>query len=208
MQEQQRADAEADEDAFGEVAEHDQQEGREQHDRIAARGPQQRRERILLGHVPGDHGKHAGERRQRDVARKRRGHQHEHQQEDRMQHAGDRAARAGADIGGGAGDVAGHADAAEKRRGDVGDALRHQLAVGAVAAPAHAVGDHRRQQAFDAAEQREGQRRRQHVGDLGPAKTPARAAAAATAGCRRSVCRWSRPAGRRAPRQTPQRRPR
>jgi hypothetical protein len=50
--------------------------------------------------------------------------------------------RAGADIGGGAGDGAGDADAAEQRRADVGDALRHQLAVGAVAAAGHAVGDH------------------------------------------------------------------
>ena len=35
MQEQQRADAETGEDAFGQVAEHDQQEGRDQHHRIA-----------------------------------------------------------------------------------------------------------------------------------------------------------------------------
>ena len=63
-----------------------------------------------------------------------------------MQHAGDRPARAGAHIGGGAGDGAGDADAAEQRRGDIGDALRHQLAVRAMAPPGHAVGDHGRQQ--------------------------------------------------------------
>ena len=73
-----------------------------------------------------------------------------------MQHAGDRPARAGADIGRGARDGAGDADAAEQGRGDIGDALRHQLAVRAVPPPGHAVGDHRRQQALDAAEQREG----------------------------------------------------
>ena len=38
-------------------------------------------------------------------------------------------ARAGPHVGGGAGDGAGDADAAEQRRGHVGDALRHQLAL-------------------------------------------------------------------------------
>ena len=41
-----------------------------------------------------------------------------------VQHARDRAARAGADVGGGARDGAGDADAAEQRRADIGDALR------------------------------------------------------------------------------------
>ncbi len=123
----------------------------------------QRRELVLLGHVPGDDGEHGGERGERDVARERRRHQHEEQQEHRVQHAGDRPARAGADIGRGAGDGAGDADAAEQRRGDVGRALRHQLAVGAMPAPGHAVGDHRREQALDAAEQREGEGGGQHL---------------------------------------------
>ena len=59
MQEQKRADPEADEDALGQVAEDHQQEGREQHHRIAARGPQKRRELMLLGHVPGHDRQHA-----------------------------------------------------------------------------------------------------------------------------------------------------
>ena len=84
------------------------------------------------------------------------------EQEDRMQHARHRAARAGADIGGGARDGAGDADAAEQGGADVGDALRHQLAVGAVPPAGHAVGDHRREQRFDRAQQGEGQRGRQH----------------------------------------------
>ena len=53
-----------------------------------------------------------------------------------MQHARDRAVRAGADVGRGAGDRAGDADAAEQTASDVGDALRHQLAVRAVPPPA------------------------------------------------------------------------
>ena len=63
-----------------------------------------------------------------------------------MQHARDRAARAGADVGGGARDGAGDADAAEQGRADIGDALRHQFAIRAVPAAGHAVGDHRREQ--------------------------------------------------------------
>ena len=79
-----------------------------------------------------------------------------------MQHARDRAVRAGPHIGRGARDRAGDADAAEQRRADIGEALRHQLAVGAVAAAGHAVGDDRREQRFDRAEQREGDRVGQH----------------------------------------------
>jgi hypothetical protein len=67
-------------------------------------------------------------------------------------------ARAGADVGGGAGDRAGDGHAAEERRRDVGRALRHQLAVRAVPPAAHRVGDHGREQALDAAQQRERER--------------------------------------------------
>ena len=138
----------------------------------------QRGEGVSLHHVPGDHRQHAGQRRERDVAGERRGQQHEEKQEQRMQHAGDRAVRAGAHIGGGAGDGAGDADAAEQGGADVGDALRHQLAVGAVPAPGHAVGDHGREQRFDGAEQREGERVRQHRDAPCAGRTPAAPAAA------------------------------
>ena len=58
-----------------------------------------------------------------------------------MQHAGHGSARAGADIGRGARDGTGHAHAAEADGRDIGDALRDQLAVGAMAPPGHAIGD-------------------------------------------------------------------
>src|SRR5690606_17767493 len=67
-----------------------------------------------------------------------------------------RAARTGADVGGGAGEGAGGRQSTEQRGGGVGHALRHQLAVGAVAAAGHAVGDHRRQQRFHAGEEGDG----------------------------------------------------
>ena len=100
--------------------------------------------------------------------------QHEQQQEQGVRHAGHGAARAGADIGRGPGDGAGDADAAEQRRGDVGDALGHQLAVRAVAAAGHAVGHHGREQALDPAQQRERQ--------APPAAAPRRARARGRAG--------------------------
>ncbi len=103
-----------------------------------------------------------GKRRERNVARQRCGDQHEQQQEHRMQHAGDRAARAGADVGRGPRDGAGDADAAEQRRADIGKALRHQFAIRAMPAAGHAVGHHRRQQRLDGAEQRERDRVGQH----------------------------------------------
>ncbi len=68
-----------------------------------------------------------------------------------MQDARDRGAAAGADVGGGAGDGAGGGEAAEQRRGDVGDALRHEFLVGVVAVVDLAVGDAGGQQRLDGA---------------------------------------------------------
>ncbi|MET4067989.1 hypothetical protein ABID58_002784 [Bradyrhizobium sp. S3.2.6] len=65
-------------------------------------------------------------------------------------------------VGRGARNQAGDTDAAEQRCADICGALRHQLAIGAVTAPGHAVGDHRRQQRFDGREQRKRDRIRQH----------------------------------------------
>ena len=63
--------------------------------------------------------------------------------------SGDWGERAGADVGGGAGDGAGGGDAAEERRGDVGDALRDQFDVGVVVVAAHAIRYDGGEQAFD-----------------------------------------------------------
>ena len=67
------------------------------------------------------------------LAGERRGDQHDHQQRRGMDDAGDRAGRPGAQVGDGAGDRPGRRNAAEERRDDVGDALRHQLLVRIVA---------------------------------------------------------------------------
>ena len=94
------------------IEEHREQEGREQHHRVGERGAQQQAELGLVRHVPGDDDQHAGERGQRDVGDERHRDEDEDQQVKRMHHAGDRAARAGADIGRGARDRAGHRHAA------------------------------------------------------------------------------------------------
>ena len=78
-----------------------------------------------------------------------------------MDDAGNRRARARADVRGGARERAGRRQAAKQRRDDVGDALREQLGVGVVPIAAHAIGDHGRQQRLDRAEHRHRHRRRQ-----------------------------------------------
>ena len=65
---------------------------------------------------------------------------------------------------------------------DIGDALRDQFAVGAMAAAGHAVGDHRRQQRFDGAEQGEGDGVGQHRRDASRARVRAGAARAGRLG--------------------------
>ena len=90
------------------------------------------------------------------------------EQEQRVQHAGHGAVRAGAHVGRRARDRARHADAAEQARGDVGDALGDELAVRAMPAARHAVGDDGRQQRLDGAEQRERDGARQHLAHLVP----------------------------------------
>ncbi|MNT55156.1 hypothetical protein D3C72_1923720 [compost metagenome] len=69
-----------------------------------------------------------------------------------MHDAGQRAAAAVTDIGGGAGNRAGGGETAEQRCGQVGDALADQFLVGIMLAARHAVGHHRRQQRLDGPE--------------------------------------------------------
>jgi hypothetical protein len=75
---------------------------------------------------------------------------------------GHRAAAAGAHVGGGAGDGAGGCEAAEQRRGGW-PALGDELLVGVVAVLDGRIGDPRRQQRFDGAEQGDGEGRRDQL---------------------------------------------
>ena len=104
---------------------------------------------------------------------------------------------AGADVGDGARDRAGRRDAAEERRDEIRDALRHQLLVRIVARRVdQVVGHARAQQRLDRAEQRD-RRRSGRAGCLHvPSSKSGSAKSAAPAECRRSACRWSRPAAR------------
>ena len=69
-------------------------------------------------------------------------HQHEQADEEGVQHARYRAAGAGADIGGSAGNSTGCRQASKESGGDIGNSLGDQLHIGTVAAAGHAVGDH------------------------------------------------------------------
>ena len=156
VQEKEGAERHADAYGDGEIGEDRQEEGRHQDSGVAPRRAQQAQELVPFGHVPGDDGEHASEARQGDVGGERCGQDHEQENVAGMEHAGDGTARAGADVRRRAGDGTGDAHPAEGHRGDIGGALGDKLAVGAVLSPAHAVGNHCRQQALDGAEQGDG----------------------------------------------------
>jgi hypothetical protein len=69
--------------------------------------------------------------------------------------AGDRGARAGADVGSRPGDGSGSGNTAKERRGDVGDSLRDEFDVWIVAIASHTVGDDGREHAFKHGQQRD-----------------------------------------------------
>jgi hypothetical protein len=128
---------------------------------------------------------------ERHVDRERCGDEDDREQRHRVHDAGDRTGRAGAQVGDGARDRSGRRDAAEERRHDVGDALRHQLLVRIVPPPRrHAVGDARAQQRLDGAEERDRHRRNEQAlharpVEVGPDDRRQRARDAAEAGADR-----------------------
>ncbi|MPN60503.1 hypothetical protein SDC9_208231 [bioreactor metagenome] len=80
-----------------------------------------------------------------------------------MHHARDGARGTAFHVGHGARNGAGGRHAAEERRDEVGNALRHQLLVRVVAVIDHAVGHARAQQRLDRAQQRQRDRRHEQV---------------------------------------------
>ena len=163
VHEQERGQHHAGLDGHGQVEGDSEDKGHQQDQSIAPVAAQQVLELLDLAHVPGHDQQHRRQRRQRHVPHQRCRQQHEKQDENRVQHPGYRAARAGPDVGGGAGNRASRRQAAEQRRSAIGNALRHQFAVRTMAAAGHAVGDHRRQQRLDATEEGDGERRREHL---------------------------------------------
>jgi len=117
------AKGEAHDDPLRQVAEDDEKQSDEQHDGVASRRSDQRSKGRALDHIPSDDGQNARQGGKGDIAGKRCGHQHEDENEERVQHAGDGTCATGADIGGSTGNRAGHAEAAEKAGTDVGDPL-------------------------------------------------------------------------------------
>ena len=84
-------------------------------------------------HVDGGGDQHAGQRRERDVGDPAGGHQHDHEQDQRMGQRRQPRGRPGADVHRGSRDRGGGRDAAEQRGAQVGQPLADELAVGVVA---------------------------------------------------------------------------
>ena len=89
--------------------------------------------------------------------------QNQRQQDSRAQDAGDGSAAAGADIDHRAHGRSGAGETTDQPRGDVADALTHQLAVGVVRRAGEGIGYQRGQQTVNGAEERENERRLQET---------------------------------------------
>ena len=164
MHEQEGGHHHTDFDRDGEVEHDGEQKGDQQHGAVSRWRAQQLTEAVHFAHVPGDEEQYPGERGQWNVAHQRGGEQHEAEQEDRVQHAGDRCTRTGAHIGRRACQCARGRQPGDKRRRGVGHALGDEFGVRPVAATGHAIGDDCRQQRFHASQEGDGQRRRQQLG--------------------------------------------
>ena len=110
---------------------------------------------MSLDHVPRYDGQNGGQSGQWNPVRERRGEDHERQQKSCVQDASDRPVRVGANVGRRARNRAGDAEAAKQCAGDIGPALRHQFAIGAMTPACHAVGHNGRKQGFHAAQKRQ-----------------------------------------------------
>jgi hypothetical protein len=119
-----------------------------------------------FAHVDRHHHDDGRQRGERYVGGERRGDQHNAEQHQRVDDAGNRRAAAGFDVGRGAGDGAGGGKAAEERGGDIGQALGDQFLVGVVAVIDLAVGDACREQRLDGAEQGDGDGRRDQLAEI------------------------------------------
>lgn len=105
-----------------------------------------------VGHADGHGDENGGQAREGDEAH----HGHEHhvhdQQKEGVEHAGKGALGAVSDARGGSGDGSGGGQAPGQGGGDVGNPLAHQLLVGVVLSPGHAVGHGGGEQTFNGAE--------------------------------------------------------
>jgi hypothetical protein len=101
----------------------------------------------------------AGKGGERNVAGERSGKEGDGEENRRMGKSGDGRPSAIADVRGGASDSAGGGNPAEERAEKIGEALRDQFLVGVVAGVGHAIGHSGREEAFNAAERRNGESR-------------------------------------------------
>ena len=163
----------ADLDGDDEVEDHREGAGGEKHGGVAVRHAAQAGEFVPLAHAEGDHDEHGRDGAERYVAGEGREEEHDQEQRERVDQAGDGGAAAGLDVGRGAGDGARHGQPAEKRAYKVCRALRHEFGVGVVPVVDEAVGDDGGKQRLDGAEEGDGHGRAEEVAnaverDLGP----------------------------------------
>ena len=153
MDEKKACQHQPDFDRDRDVEDHGQGKGG-QHDRaIADRELAKLAEGRPVAHVPGHEQQDGGKARHRNVLRKRCQDQHDGQQRDGVDDAGNRRACAASDVGHGAGNRAGGGDAAKERCHQIGHALGHQFLIRVVAIVDHAVGHPGAQQRFDGTQQ-------------------------------------------------------
>ena len=136
-------------DGNGEVGEDGESEGDEPDADVGLRQFQQLRNLAPLSHVVGDDHQDSCERRHGYVAHEWRGEKKNAEQRERVDHAGDRRLRAGADAGGGASDGAGGGKSSEHGRHNISHALADEFDIGIVAVIAHAVRDYSGHERFD-----------------------------------------------------------
>ena len=111
---------------------------------------------------------HAGQGGERDLGDPARGHQHDHEQDQRMGQRRQPRGRPGTDVHRGSRDRGGRRDSAEQRGAQVGQSLTDELAVGVVAlAHAHPVGHRGRQQALQGGQCCDGDRGQQEGIQIG-----------------------------------------
>ena len=153
-------------DCDGQVEQHRDEEGGEQDDAVVVRVATQLGELVPFPHVDRDNHDDGRQGRERHIGGERRGDEHDGEQYQCVEDAGDWRSTAGFYIGGRAGDGAGRRKSAEEGRREVGHALRDQLLVRVMAVVDLAVGDARREQRLDRAEQRDGDGRRDQLAEI------------------------------------------
>lgn len=157
FEEQERGKDHADLDRDGEVDEHGEEESGEVDGGVAFGPAGEAGEEVPFAHAEGDDNKDGAEGAEGDVAGEGGGGEEEGEEDEGVENAGKGGPRAVAEVGDGAGDRAGSGDSAEKRGGQVGDALCDEFLIGVVAFAGEAVGNDGGEKRGDGGEEGDGE---------------------------------------------------